>query len=160
MVCLAFTIVSLLVLDRLSLRLNSLLVDDVVIRLARPGDIFSGVLADLDSELAEDTDDIGEVEEDVGKLCVSTEIGFTLLLIGVLALFSFFGLSSVSEFVASSMRLFRFDNLALNEIKEYYFRIEINRKVILIYSLSKPKLALTFIYYKLKKKTCRRYLII
>ena len=76
-------------LDRLSLRLNSLLVDDVVILLARPGDIFSGVFADLDSELAEDTDDIGEVEEDVGKLCVSTEIGFTLLLVGVLALFSF-----------------------------------------------------------------------
>ena len=126
-VCLAFTIVSLLVLDRLSLRLNSLLVDDVVIRLARPGDIFSGVLADLDSELAEDTDDIGEVEEDVGKLCVSTEIGwFTLLLVGVLALFSFLGLSSVSEFVASSMRLFKFDNLALNAIKEYYFRIEKN----------------------------------
>lgn len=99
----------------------------MVIRLARPGDIFSGVLADLDSELAEDTDDIGEVEEDVGKLCVSTEIGwFTLLLIGVLALFSFLGLSSVSEFVASSMRLFKFDNLALNAIKEYYFRIEKN----------------------------------
>ena len=57
------------------------------------------------------------------------------------------------------MRLFKFDNLALNVIEEYYFRIEINRKVILIYSLSMPKLALTFIYYKYEKKTCRRYLI-